>query len=359
MSHNKTTRKIHNFIFISCILVFGCLLILHSTQVYKSFDALQLLFFLLGLFVIQFLFYSIISLGFLFFGKLTGYKMAFLRIAFLKWQKDKSGKIRVSFADDNGPVSICKMYPPEMKDGKIPYRLYGYGVVILSSILICISAIALTFCFYTPIISSLLLVFIFLLLIIILLELYDGNARHTRDIKKSPLALKGLWISCMLTDPEFSTDEYSDFPDDADAKIYWVAFYGWVCSSTLMEKKNFLEAAKVLDKLRKSDSGLLEEMYFSMLTDRLFCEVMTHNNPEIITELYTDELKNYLSTRRGYTHLCRNYAFTLLIDKNPSGAAQIKAEFFEAAKDSPHKSDVQTETELLLLAENKYTNDNT
>ena len=159
----------------------------------------------------------------------------------------------------------------------------------------------------------------------------------------------------MLTDPNFSTDEYTYLPDDADVTIYWVAFYGLVCSGTLIAKKDFLSASKVLDRLLKPDTGLLAEMYTALLADRLFCEIMTNSNPEIIKELYTDELKNFLSNKRTYTNLSRNYAFTLLIDKNPSGAAQIKAEFFEAAQHSPYKSDVQIETELLLLAESKST----
>ena len=360
--YNKTAKRIYTSILLICIAVFGTLLSLHSVFIYKStdnLDTLHLALFLIGLFVIQQLYYAILSLGFLIFGKISGYKMAFLRIAFMKWTKDEKGKIHFSTTNERGPSSKCGMYPPDMIDGKMPYLLYGHGFVILASIFIVISAIF--FYFSTPVISSLLLVFIFVLLTFVFMDLCIGSAKSTRDISKSPYAIKGLWISCKLADPDFNNTSISHMPDewfglthDGNINTYWASFYLLCCGERLLDQMQFKEASELLDMVLGPDSRLNNEQYVGTISDRLFCELMTNRNPQIIEKLYTPEFKNYLSNVRTYTNLCRNYAFTLFIEHNPTGAAQIKAEFFEVGRHTPYQGDVKGETELLLYAENKY-----
>ena len=362
--YNKTAKRIHTSILLICIAVFGTLLVLHSVFIYKNtanLNTLHLALFLIGLFVIQQLYYAILSLGFLIFGRISGYKMAFLRIAFMKWTKDEKGKIHFSTTNEGGPVSRCGMYPPDMKDGKMPYLLYGHGFVILASIFIVISVVFFAFYFSTPVISSLLLVFIFVLLTVVFMDLCIGSAKATRDIKKSPYAIKGLWLSCKLADPEFNNtsishmpDEWFELADDANINTYWASLYLLGCGERLLGKMQFEEASELLDIVLGPDSRLNNEQYVSTIANRLFCELMTNRNPQIIQKLYTPEFKNYLSNVRTYTNLCRNYAFTLFMEHNPTGAAQIKAEFFEVGKHTPYQADVQDETKLLLYAENKY-----
>ena len=162
-----------------------------------------------------------------------------------------------------------------------------------------------------------------------------------------------MWIYSNLSSPDFQLNEHSDFPMDANINIYWIAFYGIICGETLLEKKEFAKASEIFDRLITPDTVLTTEQYHSVIVERLFCELMTTNNPDIIASLYTEELKSYMSNIRDYTNLCRNFACTLLIEKNSSGAAQLKAEFFEVAKNAPCAHDVHSETELLLLAESK------
>lgn len=362
--YNKTARRIHTLVLLTCISVFSILFVMHSVAIYKStdnLDTLHLALFLIGLFVIQQLCYAIFSLGFLIFGKISGYKMAFLRIAFMKWTKDEKGKIHFSTTNERGSSSKCGMYPPDMIDGKMPYFLYGHGLVILSSIFIVISVSLFAFNFYTPVISSLLLVFIFVLLTVVFLDLCLGNAKFTRDMRKSPYAIKGLWISCKLADPSLKNtslshmpDEWFELKDNGNIDTYWASFYLLGCGERLLGQMHFKEASEVLDRILAPDSRLINEQYMSTIANRLFCELMANNNPDIIQKLYTAELKTYLNNVRTYTNLCRNYAFTLFIEKNPAGAAQIKSEFFEASKNPYNKQDAQAETELLLYAENKY-----
>ncbi|MBQ7809604.1 MAG: hypothetical protein IJ346_01390 [Clostridia bacterium] len=364
MFRYKKHAIIHKTLFISCIAVFGLLFILHSAYMYKTvkgLDTLHLAAFLIGVFIIQMLSYAITALGFLIFGKLSGYKFSFMRIAFMKWQKDKKGKIHFFTTNERGPSAACAMYPPDIKDGKFPYLLFSHGTVILSSVCIIISAIFLAFNFNTPVISSLLLLFIFVLLTFVILDIFVGNAKLARDAKKSPAALRGIWLYCKGSDPEFSSlslgslpDEWFDIPLDVDTNIYWASYYIFFASGRLLMKREFEKAIEVFDKLLEPSANIFYIQYLNTVTERLFCELMTNRNPEVIQKLYTDELKRHLSNVRSYTNLCRNYAFTLFIENNPAGAAQIKAEFFEVSKHAPCQGDVQDEAELLLLAENKY-----
>lgn len=358
---NARTPKI---IHIACIIFFALLFILHSAYMYKTTDGLDTLhfaLFLIGVFIVQMLFYVIIALGFLICGKLSGYKLSSMRIAFMKWQKDKNGKIKVSTTNERGPSARCAMSPPDMKDGKFPYILHSHGLLISSSVCIIISAIFLAFNFNTPVISSLLLLLIFSLLTSAVLDITVGNAKLARDAKNSPAAIRGIWLFCKSSDPEFSDlglgslpDEWFDIPLDVDTTTYWESYYIFFTGSRLLTKKEFEKAIAAFDKLLDPSANIYYFQYLNAVTERLFCELMTNRSPEVIQKLYTEELKKHLSNVRSYTNLCRNYAFTLFIEKNSSGAAQIKAEFFEVSKNSPCQGDVQDETELLLLAENKY-----
>ncbi len=360
----KKNAKIHHVIFIACIIFFALLFALHSVYIYKTVDGLDTLHlaaFLIGIFIIQMLFYTITAFGFLVFGKLSGYKFSFMRIAFMKWQKDKEGKIHFSTTNERGPSAVCAMYPTEMKDEKFPYLLHSHGLLISSSICIAVLAIFLTFNFNTPVISSLLLLFIFVLLTSVILDIFVGNSKLARDAKNSPAALRGIWLYCKGSDPKFSNlslgslpDEWFDIPLDVDTSIYWASYYIYFTSGRLLMKREFEKAIEAFDKLLDPSANIFYFQYLNTVTERLFCELMTKRSPEVIQKLYTEELKQHLSNVRTYTNLCRNYAFTLFIENNPTGAAQIKAEFFEVSKNAPCQGDVQDETELLLLAENKY-----
>ena len=186
MSYNKTTRKIHNYIFIACILVFGCLFVLHSALIYKSFAPLLFALFLVGVFVIQNLFYAITGLSFAIFGKLTGYKIIYLKIAFMKWQKDTNGKLRFSFAQGRGPASVCKVSPPEMKDGKMPYMLYGHGLVLLSAFLLLFQLLLLPFAFTRRLFQACFW-FLFLFYLLLFYLTYTTEMQNTQETSKSPL----------------------------------------------------------------------------------------------------------------------------------------------------------------------------
>lgn len=364
MPRYKKNATTHKTLYIACIIFFSILFILHSVYIHKSVEglnSLHLALFLIGVFIVQMLFYVITALGFLIFGKLSGYKLSSMRIAFMKWQKDKNGKIKVLTTNERGPSAVCAMSPPDMKDGKFPYLLYSHGLLISSSICIIISAIFLAFNFNTPVISSLLLLLIFSLLTTVILETTVGNAKLARDAKKSPAALRGIWLYCKCSDPKFSDlslgslpEEWFDISLDVDTTIYWASYYIFFTSGRLLMKREFEKAIEVFDKLLDPSANIFYIQYLNTVTERLFCELMTNRNPEVIEKLYTEELKQHLSNARTYTNLCRNYAFTLFIEKNPSGAAQIKAEFFEVNKNAPCQGDVQDETELLLFAEDKY-----
>lgn len=367
--YNKKIRHTHNAIFLTCIVIFATLLILHSSVIYsqnEDLDTLHLAIALIGLFVIQQLCYCIFSLGFLIFGKLSGYGFSFLRIAFLTWKKDKSGKISFSFTSEKGASSQCKMYPPDMKDGKVPYIMYGLGNTFLCIIFIAISATILAFNFYTPIISSLLITFIFILLINVILNAYDGSIRRIREIGKSPYAMKGHWLLCKFADPDFQNTSLKNMPSswfefsmDADTSMNLVSSLGLFYGERLMEEKRFDEAKKVFAKITEPDTGLLYDQYMYALCDRIYCELVTSNNSDSAQELYTHKLKPFMSNVRTYTILRTNFACALLIENNPTGAAQIKADFFTACQNSQNKEDIQAETDLLLYAENLYSEKNT
>ena len=70
----KKNERNHKTLFITCIVVFALLFIIHSAYMYKAVEAmntLHLAAFLIGVFIIQMLFYTVTALGFLIFGKIN------------------------------------------------------------------------------------------------------------------------------------------------------------------------------------------------------------------------------------------------------------------------------------------------
>lgn len=71
--------------------------------------------------------------GHLVFGLASGYRFVSFRIGSLMWQKD-GGKLRFCRFQLAGTGGQCLMAPPDLTDGKMPYKLYNLGGALMNLI---------------------------------------------------------------------------------------------------------------------------------------------------------------------------------------------------------------------------------
>ena len=78
-------------------------------------------------------------------------------------------------------------------------------------------------------------------------------------------------------------------------------------------------------------------------------------NNEIIDKLYNEEQIKFMKQMRRFPTVIRTeYAYTLLYRNDVDKAAQIKEQFEKCVKAYPYASDIESERELLEIAESYH-----
>ena len=303
--------------------------------------------------------------GHLIFGFMSGYQFSSFRIGSFMLMKE-NGKLvhrKIKIAGTGGQ---CLMVPPEMEDGKFPVVLYNLGGSIVN---IIITALMIPV-FVAIDKSSVFALFFFLFIAVgIITGLSNGVPMRTKTIDndgynaislgKSQEAMRAFWIQ-MKTNEQLTKgirtkdmpEAWFEVPSDDAMKNPMVATIGVYAASRMMDQHRFEKAGKLIDHLLEIETGMVALHRNLMICDQIYLELIGQNRSDRVEELYTKEFKKFMKAMKTFPSVIRlEYAYHLLAEHDTESAAKSMAAFERVAATYPYPNDINTERELMEIAE--------
>lgn len=303
--------------------------------------------------------------GHLLFGLLTGYKFCSFRVFSFMWIKenDRLKLKRLSLAGTGGQ---CLMEPPQLKNGRIPVVLYNLGGSFVNMVLGILSAGCYFIWQDVPLVASLLLMsavvgimFAFTNGIPMRMGTVDNDGYNALSISKSTKSMEAFWLQLMVAAQNARGIRLKDMPEhwfavpsDEDMKNSMVAVKGVFACNRLMEQHSFAQADALMEHLLEIDSGIVGIHRSLLICDRLFVELIGQNRHEAVAAMLTKEQKKFMKTMKNYPSVIRTqYVLALIGENNAVKAQKIKQQFEKVAKTYPYSNEIESESELMTIAE--------
>lgn len=325
--------------------------------------ALLLVLMILGLLAALVLQTAIHEAGHLVFGLLTGYRFRSYRLFGLMWIR-QGEIIRFRRLSLTGTGGQCLMSPPAWRED-YPYILYNLGGVLMNLLsagvfrLLSLAAPPLPGLFlqFGAIVG---LAFALINGLPLRIGPIDNDGRNLLSIRSSLASRRAFWLQMEVNERIASGTRLRDIPeayfsvsgDDApDNSI--IAAIPVNRASRLMDEHRFAEAAALQDRLLRAED--LAGIYRGLLTcDRIYCELIGPQHAETLPALLTKEQQKFMKSMAGYPSVLRTrIALALLHEPDPAEAERGKAAFKKAALRYPYPTDIESERELIALAEEK------
>lgn len=307
--------------------------------------------------------------GHLIFGLLTGYRFSSFRIlSFIFIEEDEHMKLkRYSLA---GTAGQCLMIPPEDTSNNASVILYNLGGVIANAITGLIFLLLYFITDKTSILSSVILalsVFGFLYAIVNGIPLNLKNISNDGSNVLSLINNKEA-VRCFRLQMKISAEttkgirlkdmpkEWFTVPSDEAMKNKIIATIGVFACNRLMDEKNFEEADRLMKHLLETDNGIVGLHKKLLICDCIYCELISQNRKNVIDNLLNNEQKVFMKQMKKFPTVIRTeYLHALISEKNKKKAENFKILFEKCAKTYPYQGDIQSERELIEIAEHNCT----
>ncbi len=306
--------------------------------------------------------------GHLVFGLLTGYRFSSFRIGSLMWIKDgdKLRRKRFSLAGTGGQ---CLMSPPPMVDGQLPVILYNLGGSLMNLIagLVFLGLYAVTgrgsFLGTVSVMAAVIGFAQAALNGIPLRLIVDNDGYNALSLSRDPAARKAFWLQMKINEQVSAGVRLKDMPEEwfpqpegdalKNSMVAAIAVFG---CNRLMDEHRFAEAEQRMAHLMDRETGIVDLHKNLLVCDRIYIELLGENRAERLQSWRTKELEQFMKSMRSFPSVLRTqYAYALLGEGDTEKAANYKARFEKAAASYPYPSDMQSERELMVLAEEKHT----
>lgn len=326
---------------------------------------LRVLVLLAGLYGSIFLSIPIHEAGHLVFGLLTGYRFSSYRIGSLMWVSD-GDKVRFKRFSLAGTGGQCLMCPPDLVDGKMPYVLYNLGGALLNIFAALLALLVFFLLDGTGLLSGVLLIFAAANVLIALTNgvpmpagTVDNDGRNAVQLGKHPAALRAFWIQMKANELisrgvrlKEMPEEWFVLPEGDQPQNTMCAAVAVFCENRLMDQGNLTQAAQVCDQLLEAETAILP-MYKSLLAcDRITSALLGQGGSQVAEQHLTKDLEKFMKQMKTFPTVLRTqYITALLHEKDGEKAKKLLAQFDKIAKTYPYPMDIESERELLALAD--------
>lgn len=322
---------------------------------------------LAGMYLVMFLHIIVHEAGHLVFGLLTGYRFSSFRIGSFMLVKER-GQLRFKRMSLAGTGGQCLLCPPELQDGKIPYVLYNLGGSLLNLVLSLLCFLLYLLWRGVPYLSPLLLmstvIGVFFALsngIPLRMNGVDNDGRNALSLGKDAEALRAFWVQMKINEQTASglrlrdmTEEWFALPAEKGMQNGITSALAVFRCNRLMDEQRFDEADALMAEILDGENAVLG-LYKNMLRcDRIYCELIGENRAEVLNGLLTREQGKFMKAMKRFPSVLRTqYAYALLAEQNEKKAGKYKALFEKAACRHPYQADIESERELIKIAEEK------
>lgn len=356
-------------------IVCGLLISIYSDSLFPKESSnmerlLRLSLLLIGMYITFFTQIIIHEAGHLVFGLLSGYRYSSFRIGSFIWIKDgkKINFKRLSIAGTGGQ---CLMSPPDMVDGKIPFVIYNLGGIFMNIVTAFIFLVLYVLCddmSYLSVffIMEIIVGFAFALLngIPIRLGTVDNDGCNTLSLRKSNDAVQSFWVQMKMNEQiskgtrlKDMPKEWFHIPNENGMKNSMIASTAVFAANRLMDLHEFDEAKELMNKLFEMDSAISDLHHSLLVCDRVFCELISENCMEYMDKMLDKKQKAIMKQMKKFPSVIRTeYAYALLIENDVKKSEQFKEQFEKCAATYPYPCDIESERELIQIAEQIYTN---
>lgn len=303
--------------------------------------------------------------GHLVFGLLSGYRFVSFRIGSFTIYK-KKGKIYFGKYSIAGTGGQCLMAPPDMKDGKMPYRLYNLGGVIMNVVISGISFVLYLYVemrklgSYTCIMTAVMgFVFAATNGIPMRLSGIDNDGFNALSLGKNIKALHGFWLQLkineMLTEGKRLKDmpeEWFEKPSKEETNNSMIAAIAAIRCNRLLDSMEFETANQEISEVIDDDSGMIGVQKVLLQIDQVFCEIFGEKREEILNQMKEKQLVKFMKAMKRFPSVIRTrYAYALLIENDEKKAGKFKKQFEKMMKKHPYQGEVESEWELIRYCE--------
>ena len=318
---------------------------------------------------VAFIFHIIIHEGgHLVFGLLTGYRFSSFRIFSFMWVKDgESVKFkRHSIAGTGGQ---CLMSPPDIQNGEMPVVWYNLGGSLMNIIFGLLSLGGFFLCGGVSVLSAVLLLFALLGFSLAILNgvpmrmgALDNDGYNAISLTKDAEAREAFWMQMKVVEETTKgvrlkdmPPEWFTVPTDEAMSNSMVAARGVFACNRLMDEERFEEADELMAHLLEIESGMVGLHRSILICERIYVELIHQNRREVVEEKLTKNLQSFMKTMKDTPSILRTqYAIALLYENDKAKAETIKAQFEKRAKTYPYPHEIDSERDLMKLAESKF-----
>lgn len=306
--------------------------------------------------------------GHLVFGLLTGYRFSSFRIFSFMWVKDgESVKFkRHSIAGTGGQ---CLMSPPDIKNGEMPIVWYNLGGSLMNIIFSTVFLICFFLFNSVSVLSGILLLFALLGYSLAILNgvpmrmgAIDNDGYNAISLSKDAQAREAFWMQMKVVEETTKgvrlrdmPSEWFTVPTDEAMSNSMVAARGVFACNRLMDEERFEEADELMAHLLEIESGMVGLHRSILICERIYVELIHQNRREVVEEKFTKNLQSFMKAMKDTPSILRTqYAIALLYENDKAKAETIKAQFEKRAKTYPYPHEIDSERDLMKLAESKF-----
>lgn len=296
-------------------------------------------------------------------GLLTGYRFVSFRIGSWMVQRE-NGHLRWHRYTLAGTAGQCLLAPPEWKNGKMPYKIYNLGGVLVN-LLVSLLAIGLTVLCREAWAAK--VFFEMLALVGVGMVLTNGiplrvqgianDGANARDLGKDPAALRAFWVQLSINAKQAEGIALRDMP----AKWFalptegmdnlMVAAQAVLHANRLMDEQRFADTARAIDALEAQSTAILPLHRNLLLCDRLTCALFTGEDAAALLKRWNSkELQTFRRQMGSFLTVLRTeYLAALLAEQDAAKAEVFHQKFEQRAKTYPYAAEIASERALMEM----------
>lgn len=319
----------------------------------------------LGMYGAMYLQIVLHEFGHLVFGLASGYRFASFRVGSMALVK-ANGKLMFKKYSVAGTGGQCLMGPPDMVDGRMPVVLYNLGGSLMNLIASAGFFVAYLLTDRANVLSAIYLMAVACGLgtalangIPLRMMAVDNDGRNAISMSKSKDAMEAVWLQLSINQQLLNgrrlkdlPEEWFDMPSDEAMRNSMVATKGILICNRLMDLHRFEEADQRMAHLLALDSDMIGLHRNILVCERMYCELIGENRQEVLDAMRTKEQLTFMQTMKSEPSVIRvAYAYALLAEKDSAKAQKLRTTFEKVAKNYPYPGDVESERELIELAD--------
>lgn len=300
-------------------------------------------------------------------GLLTGYRFVSFRVGSWMVQRE-NGRLHFRRYTLAGTGGQCLLAPPEMTDGKMPYRLYNLGGVLANLLTALLAGVLIVPC---RDVWGAKVFFEMLCLTGIGIALTNGvplrvqgvanDGANARDLGKDPAALRSLWVQLSINAKQADGVALRDMPEEwftqptGNLDSIMVATLAVLHANRLMDERRFAETAQAIDALETQKTAVLPLYRYLLLCDRLTCALLLGEDTAPMLERWNSrEMRGFRKQMKTNPAVLRTeYGTALLLQKDATAARKFRDQFDRCTKTYPYAAEAESERILLGLLDEK------